>query len=96
MYPIIDTSRRLPCKSEEGETFGAVRWIMQTATRFFEALTYQGPRALRDVPVSFHKEPILVVIKVSKDWMRDDPIICSRIPIKFTGFEDLASCSGDK
>lgn len=61
-----------------------------------KALAHQQPRVLHYVLVRLDKQPILIVIKVRRDWLRDGLEISSRLQIKFTRLEDLASCSGDK
>lgn len=66
------------------------------SSRFLETLAHQQPCVLHDVLVRCYKELILVVIKSSRDWLRDGLEVCSSVQIKLTGFEDLASCSGDE
>lgn len=83
-------------ESEIVEAVGAVRWTMDTASHFLKALAHQHPHILSDVLVRFNKHSILILIKASRDRLSDGLEVCSRLQIKFTGFEDLTFCSGDE
>ena len=88
--------RRATCISKIGEAISAVRWIMDTTSRFLKTSAHQRPRVLFYVFIRLNKQPILIVIKTGRYWLRDGLEICSSQQIKFAGFEDLAPCSGDE
>ena len=86
----------MTCISKIGEAISAVRWIMDMTSHFLKTSAHQRPRVLPYVFIRLNKQPILIIIKIGRYWLRDGLEICSSLQINFAGFEDLAPCSGDE
>ena len=90
-----DRKRSVTCISKIGEAISAVRWIMDTTRNFLKTSAHKRPRVILYVFVRLNKQPILIIIKTGRYWLRDGLEICSSLQIHLAGFEDLAPCSGD-
>ena len=82
--------------SKIGEAISAVLWIMDMTSHFLKTSAHQRPRVLPYVSIRLNKQPILIIIKTGRYWLRNGLEICSSLQINFAGFEDLAPCSGDE
>ena len=90
-----DRKRSVTCISKIGEAESAIRWIMDMTSHFLKTSAHQRPCILLYVFIRLNKQPILIIVKTGRYWLRDGLEICPSLQIKFAGFKDLAPYSGD-